>query len=67
MKKTFLSMWSDLSTHSDWSNQQSLMALVTEHPSPNFLTGDRHHFFFYAKVTQKPEIFGFSIPGLEKA
>ncbi len=23
-------MWSDLSTHSDWSNQQSLMALVTE-------------------------------------
>ncbi len=23
-------MWSDLSTYSDWSNQQSLMALVIE-------------------------------------
>ncbi len=28
-------MWSDLSTYSDWSNEQSLMTLVTELPRCN--------------------------------
>ncbi len=27
--KTYISTWSDLSTYSDWSNQKSLVALVT--------------------------------------
>ncbi len=30
IKTTYISRWSDLSTSSDWSNQQSLIALHTD-------------------------------------
>ncbi len=29
-EKTYISTWSDLSTYYDWSNQKSLMAMITE-------------------------------------
>ncbi len=38
-KKAYIYTWSDLSTYSDWSNQQSLMALVTIY-NKNVVTGN---------------------------
>ncbi len=42
-KKTYISSWSDLSTYTDWSNQQSLVVLVTDQSARLMLVGVAEH------------------------